>query len=95
MAVAELEVLSRFGINLEGVFGIGRYRWSVSLRVASVDIAQFQSYHVASHAYLYYLANRTVCHVVIMGINLFTTVCGAVAKFQSMFVPPSVVCMCR
>ena len=71
VAVAELKVLSRFGINLEGVFGVGDIDGAYHYGLHRVDIAQFQSYHVASHAYLYYLANRTVCHVVIIGHKRF------------------------
>ena len=71
VAVAELEVLGRFGINLEGVFGVGDIDGAYHYGLHRVDIAQFQSYHVASHAYFYYLANRTVCHVVIIGHKRF------------------------
>ena len=67
VAVAELEVLCRFGIDAERVLGVSDVDGSDFHGLHRIDVTQLEANHVASYAYLYHLAHRAVGHAVVIG----------------------------
>ena len=67
VAVAELEVLCRFGINVGGILGMSDVDRSDLYGLHRIDVAQLEADHVASYANLYHLAYRTVSHAIVIG----------------------------
>ena len=67
VAVAELEVLCRLGIDGEGILGMGDVDGADFHGLHRIDVAQLEANHVASYANLYHLAYRTVSHAIIIG----------------------------
>ena len=67
VAVAELEVLCRFGIDAERVLGVSDVDGADLHGLHRIDVTQFEADYVASYAYLYHLAHRAVGHAVVIG----------------------------
>ena len=67
VAVAELEVLCRLGIDGEGILGMGDVDGADFHGLHRIDVAQLEANHVTSYANLYHLAYRTVSHAIIIG----------------------------
>ena len=67
VAVAELEVLRRLGIDVGGILGMGDVDRSDLYGLHRIDVAQLEADHVASYANLYHLAYRTVSHAIVIG----------------------------
>ena len=67
VAVAELEVLCRFGIDAERVLGVSDVDGTDFHGLHRIDVTQLEANHVASYAYLYHLAHRAVGHAVVIG----------------------------
>ena len=67
VAVAELEVLCRLGIDGEGILGMGDVDGADFHGLHRIDVAQLEANHVASYANLYHLAYRTVSHAIVIG----------------------------
>ena len=67
VAVAELEVLCRLGIDVEGILGMGDVDGADFHGLHRIDVAQLEADHVASYANLYHLAYRTVSHAIVIG----------------------------
>ena len=67
VAVAELEVLRRLGIDVGGILGMSDVDRSDLYGLHRIDVAQLEADHVASYANLYHLAYRTVSHAIIIG----------------------------
>ena len=67
VAVAELEVLCRLGINVGGILGMSDVDRSDLYGLHRIDVAQLEADHVASYANLYHLAYRTVSHAIVIG----------------------------
>ncbi len=67
VAVAELEVLCRFGIDVEGVLGVSDVDGADLHGLHRIDVTQLEADYVASYAYLYHLAYRAVGHAVVIG----------------------------
>ena len=67
VAVAELEVLCRLGIDGEGILGMGDVDGADFHGLHRIDVAQLEANHVTSYANLYHLAYRTVSHAIVIG----------------------------
>ena len=67
VAVAELEVLRRLGIDVGGILGMSDVDRSDLYGLHRIDVAQLEADHVASYANLYHLAYRTVSHAIVIG----------------------------
>lgn len=67
VAVAELEVLCRFGIDAERVLGVSDVDGTDFHGLHRIDVTQLEANHVASYAYLHHLAHRAVGHAVVIG----------------------------
>ena len=67
VAVAELEVLCRFGIDAERVFGMSDVDGADLHGLHRIDVTQLEADYVASYAYLHHLAHRAVGHAIIIG----------------------------
>ena len=67
VAVAELEVLCRFGIDAERVLGVSDVDGADLHGLHRIDVTQLEADYVASYAYLYHLAHRAVGHAVVIG----------------------------
>ena len=67
VAVAELEVLCRLGIDGKGILGMGDVDGADFHGLHRIDVAQLEANHVASYANLYHLAYRTVSHAIVIG----------------------------
>ena len=67
VAVAELEVLRRFGIDVGGILGMSDVDRADLYGLHRIDVAQLEADHVASYANLYHLAYRTVSHAIVIG----------------------------
>ena len=67
VAVAELEVLCRLGIDGEGILGMCDLDGADFHGLHRIDVAQLEANHVASYANLYHLAYRTVSHAIVIG----------------------------
>ena len=67
VAVAELEVLCRFGIDVGGILGMSDVDRADLYGLHRIDVAQLEADHVASDANLYHLAYRTVSHAIVIG----------------------------
>ena len=67
VAVAELEVLRRLGIDVGGILGMSDVDGADFYGLHRIDVAQLEADHVASYANLYHLAYRTVSHAIVIG----------------------------
>ena len=67
VAVAELEVLCRLGIDGKGILGMSDVDGADFHGLHRIDVAQLEANHVASYANLYHLAYRTVSHAIVIG----------------------------
>ena len=67
VAVAELEVLRRLGIDVGGILGMSDVDRADLYWLHRIDVAQLEADHVASYANLYHLAYRTVSHAIVIG----------------------------
>ena len=67
VAVAELEVLRRLGIDVGGILGMSDVDRADLYGLHRIDVAQLEADHVASYANLYHLAYRTVSHAIVIG----------------------------
>ena len=67
VAVAELEVLRRLGIDVEGILGMSDIDRADLYGLHRIDVAQLEADYVASYANLYHLAYRTVSHAIVIG----------------------------
>ena len=67
VAVAELEVLCRLGIDGKGILGMGDVDGADFHGLHRIDVTQLEADYVASYANLYHLAYRTVSHAIVIG----------------------------
>ena len=67
VAVAELEVLCRFGIDGKGILGMSDVDGADFHGLHRIDVTQLEANHVTSYANLYHLAYRTVSHAIVIG----------------------------
>ena len=67
VAVAELEVLCRLGIDGKGIFGMGDVDGADFHGLHRIYVTQLEADYVASYANLYHLAYRTVSHAIVIG----------------------------
>ena len=67
VAVAELEVLCRLGIDGKGILGMSDVDGADFHGLHRIDVTQLEADYVASYANLYHLANRTVSHAIVIG----------------------------
>ena len=67
VAVAELEVLCRLGIDGKGILGMSDVDGADFHGLHRIDVTQLEANHVASYANLYHLAYRTVSHAIVIG----------------------------
>ena len=65
--IAEFEIFRTLGVDGERVFGMGNIDRTDDNRFGTIDIAQFQTNHVASDAHLDHLSHGAVGHIVIIG----------------------------
>ena len=67
VAVAELEILCRLGIDGKGILGMSDVDGADLHGLHRIDVTQLEANHVASYANLYHLAYRTVSHAIVIG----------------------------
>ena len=67
VAVAELEVLCRLGIDGEGILGMSDVDGADFHGLHRIGVTQLEADYVASYANLYHLAYRTVSHAIVIG----------------------------
>ena len=67
VAVAELEVLCRLGIDGKGILGMSDVDGADFHGLHRIDVTQLEADYVASYANLYHLAYRTVSHAIVIG----------------------------
>ena len=67
VAVAELEVLCRLGIDGKGILGMSDVDGADFYGLHRIDVTQLEADYVASYANLYHLAYRTVSHAIVIG----------------------------
>lgn len=65
--IAEFEIFRTLGVDGERVFGMGNIDRTDDNRFGTIDIAQFQTNHIASDAHLDHLSHGAVGHIVIIG----------------------------